>query len=135
MADGVVSTIYERFDGTTWYIQKMLNQLFAITPQGQTVSLADISKAENQIISQNEEAYKDTLFQLTTKQRDLFIAISKEGSATQITGSPFLKRHHLTSASSVQKAASILRSKQLLTHYQGVYEWYDKFMSAWLRRG
>lgn len=134
IADGVVSTIYERFDGITWYIQKMLNQLFAITPKGYTVSLADIDKAESQIVHQNEEAYKDMLFQLTTKQRDLFIAISKEGKASQITGSSFLKRHHLPSASSVQKAASILLAKQLLTHYQGVYELYDKFMATWLRK-
>ena len=112
----------------------MLNQLFAITPKGYTVSLADIDKAESQIVHQNEEAYKDMLFQLTTKQRDLFIAISKEGKASQITGSSFLKRHHLPSASSVQKAASILLTKQLLTHYQGVYELYDKFMATWLRR-
>ncbi len=132
--DGVVRAIYERFDGTTWYIQKMLNQLFAITPQGNVVSLADIDKAETQIVNQNEEAYKDTLFQLTVKQRDLFIAISKEGKASQITGSPFLKRHHLPSASSVQKSASILLNKQLITHYQGIYELYDKFMAIWLRR-
>ena len=96
--------------------------------------VVSIDKAESQIVHQNEEAYKDMLFQLTTKQRDLFIAISKEGKASQITGSSFLKRHHLPSASSVQKAASILLAKQLLTHYQGVYELYDKFMATWLRR-
>lgn len=133
--DGVVRTIYERYDGTTWYIQKMLNQLFSITPQGGTVLLADVAKAESQIIHQNEEAYKDTLFQLTAKQRDLFVAVSKEGKASQITGSAFIKRHHLSSASSVQKAASILLAKQLLTHYQGIYELYDKFMAVWLRNG
>ena len=132
--NGVVDNIYARYDGTTWYIQKMLNQLFAITPRGGKISLADIDKAENQIICQNEEAYKDTLFQLTAKQRDLFIAISKEGKASQITGSPFLKRHHLPSASSVQKATSILLAKQLLTHHQGIYELYDKFMATWLRK-
>ncbi len=48
---------------------------------------------------------------------------------------PFIKRYHLASASSVQKAAISLMEKQLLTHNQGFYEVYDKFMSEWLRNG
>lgn len=129
IADGVVKAIYERFEGTTWYLQKVLNQLFATSDN---VKVDDVDKAVTQIIMQNEEAYKDTLFQLTVRQRDLLVAIGHEGKASQITGMQFVKRHHLSSASSVQKAAQILVEKQLLTHQQGVYEIYDKFLSEWL---
>lgn len=129
IADGVVKAIYERFEGTTWYLQKVLNQLFATSDN---VEVDDVDKAVTQIIMQNEEAYKDTLFQLTVRQRDLLVAIGHEGKASQITGMQFVKRHHLSSASSVQKAAQILVEKQLLTHQQGVYEIYDKFLSEWL---
>ena len=48
-------------------------------------------------------------------------------------GMTFIKRHHLASASVVQKSAQSLIERQLLTHQQGVYEVYDKFMSEWLR--
>lgn len=129
IADRVVKTIYDRFEGTTWYLQKVLNQLFATSDN---VVVDDVDKAVTQIIMQNEEAYKDTLFQLTVRQRDLLVAIGLEGKATQITGMQFVKRHHLSSASSVQKSAQILVEKQLLTHQQGVYEIYDKFLSEWL---
>ncbi|MCR4959807.1 MAG: ATPase [Prevotella sp.] len=129
--DGVVEAIYNRFDGTTWYIQKMLNQLYATCSH---VQIKDVDMAEQEIINQNEEAYKDTLIQLSTKQRDLLVAICKEGKARQITGSQFIKRHHLVSASSVQKASAALVDKQLLTLHQGVYEPYDKFLAAWLRK-
>ena len=131
IADGVVQAIYERFDGTTWYLQKVLNQLFATRD---VVGTEDVEKAVTQIISQNEEAYKDVLYQLTARQRDLLVAVSREGKASQITGMAFVKRHHLSSASSVQKSALALQEKQLLTHQQGVYEVYDKFMAEWLRR-
>ena len=60
-------------------------------------------------------------------------AIGREGKATQITGMAFVKRYHLSSASSVQKAAQILVDKQLITHQQGVYEVYDKFLAEWIR--
>lgn len=61
------------------------------------------------------------------------VAVSREGKARQITGAPFVKRHNLSSASSVQKSAQALMERQLLTHNQGVYEVYDKFMALWLR--
>ena len=93
----------------------------------------DVERAVTQIIRQNEEAYKDTLFQLTARQRDLLVAIGQEGKASQITGMQFVKRHHLSSASSVQKAAQALLEKQLITQQQNIYEVYDKFMAEWLR--
>ena len=127
---GVVKTIYERFEGTTWYLQKVLNQLYATTDHAAT---DDVERAVTQIIRQNEEAYKDTLFQLTARQRDLLVAIGQEGKASQITGMQFVKRHHLSSASSVQKAAQALLEKQLITQQQNIYEVYDKFMAEWLR--
>lgn len=130
ISDGVVEAIYKRFDGTTWYLQKVLNQLFATN---ENVSVGDVDKAVEQIISQNEDAYKDVLYQLTARQRDLLVAVSREGKARQITGMSFVKRYHLSSASSVQKSAQALMEKQLLTHQQGVYEVYDKFMSEWLQ--
>lgn len=108
----------------------MLNQLFGTRDR---VVVSDVDKAVRQIINQNEEAYKDILYQLTARQRDLLVAVSREGKAKQITGSAFVKRHHLSSASSVQKSALALTEKQLLTHQQGNYEVYDKFMSEWLQ--
>ena len=131
IADGVVKAIYERFDGTTWYLQKVLNQLFATKD---IVAVSDVDQAVEQIINQNEEAYKDVLYQLTTRQRDLLVAVGHEGKARQITGMSFVKRYHLSSASSVQKSSQALQERQLLTHQQGIYEIYDKFMSEWLRR-
>jgi len=82
---------------------------------------------------QNEEAYKDTLFQLSARQRNLLVAIGRVGKVEQITGTAFIKSHHLLSASSVQKATQQLLAKQLITHQQGIYEVYDKFLGEWLR--
>ena len=129
--NGVVNTIYQRFDGTTWYLQKVLNQLFATTNHA---TIASVDTAVQQIINQNGEAYQDIIFQMTARQRDLLIAISKEGKADKITGSAFIKRYKLSSSSSVQKASQALVNKQLITHSQGIYETYDKFLAEWLRK-
>jgi len=131
LADGVVRTIYEHFEGTTWYLQKVLNQLFATSDKAE---IADVDKAIAQIINQNEDAYQDLLYRLTIRQRDLLVAISHEGKARQITGAAFIKRYHLASASSVQKSAQALMEKQLITHQQDSYEVYDQFLALWLTR-
>ena len=55
IADGVVRAIYERFDGTTWYLQKVLNQLFATKDE---VIETDVDRAVGQIINLTEEAYQ-----------------------------------------------------------------------------
>lgn len=134
IAEGVVKTIYEKYDGTTWYLQKLLNQLYATTPAGGTATVEDVETAENKIVSQNEEAYKDTLYRLPIKQRDLLFAIGRDGKTRQLTSADFVKRHALTSQSSVQKAAAALMSKQLITSQLGIYELYDKFFTRWIQK-
>lgn len=131
LEEGVMRLIYDRFDGVTWYLQKVLNQLYATCVKAGPQNVRD---AIDVIINQNEEAYKDTLYQLTARQRDLLVAVSAEGKANQLTSAAFVNRYHLGSASSVQKASHALLTKQLLTHNQGTYELYDKFMAEWLRR-
>ena len=72
--------------GVTWYLQKVLKQLIAT---GDSVAPSDIDKAVEQIINQNEEAYKDVFYQLTARQRDLLVAVSPGRKAKKITGSAF----------------------------------------------
>ena len=131
--DGVVGDIYQRFDGITWYMQKMLNELYSLTAKGETCTREMIEVALQNILSSYESVYQDTLVQLTAKQVALLRAICKEGQVKQITSGKFIKVHHLDSVSSVQKASQALLSHQIITQTAGVYEIYDKFLCIWLK--
>lgn len=131
--DGVVEDIYNRFDATTWYVQKMLNELYSLTPAGACCPKEMVDIAINQILASYEQTYQDMLIQLSAKQVALLEAISREGKVSQITGSQFIKAYHLDSASSVQKACKALLDKQITTQNGGAYETYDKFMALWLK--
>lgn len=131
---GVVEAICNRFEGVTWYVQKVLNYLFAGTASGETCGMDMIDVAVNEIVKDNGTIYADLLYQLTAKQKELLVAINKEGKVKAITGSKFIKKHHLTAASSVQTTIKSLMDKQLVTIHLGVYEVYDKFFSFWLSR-
>lgn len=129
-----VKTIYEQFNGTTWYIQKILNVLFTNTAVGETCQENEIAETVHHIIQSNEGLYADWLFILPVKQKELLFAIAQEGRAQQITGSKFIKKYRLSSASSIQKAATALQEKQIITQEQGTYQVYDLFFALWLQK-
>lgn len=130
----VVENIYHTFDATTWYMQKMLNELFSITLHGETCTERDIEDATTSILNSYEATYQDLLIQLSAKQVALLIAICKEKKAEKITGSTFIKKYHLSTASSIQKARQTLLDRQIITEKGGIYEPYDKFMALWIVR-
>ena len=130
----VFQTVYQRFEGVTWYVQRVMNELFAISSPGSNSTAEMIDLAISNILRANEFNYQSMLFQLPPKQKMLLVAISKAGKATAITSAEFIRRWHLPSTSSVQSAIKGLLEKGFVTSTLGVYEVYDKFFSMWLRK-
>ncbi len=72
--------------------------------------------------------------QLSAKQRELIIAIAKEGEAERITSADFVGKHRLSSPSSVQSALRPMLSGGLVTQDGSKYKVYDYFFAEWIRR-
>jgi hypothetical protein len=126
-----IREVYERYEGVTWYVQTILNTLFAITEPGGKCLTELIEAAIQQVITQQSFTYSALLYQLPSKQKEVLIAICKEGKAANITARPFLQRYHLT-ASTVQGAVKGLLEKDFITQDLGTYSVYDKFFAMWL---
>lgn len=130
----VIRIVYEMFEGVTWYIQQMMNILYMNTEKGKMCREEDIEEAINLLLNSMDGTFAALLFQLNEKPKQLLVAITKEGKCKGITSSAFVKRHRLTSASSVQSAARVLLEKQLITIENGIYEPYDKLFALWMNR-
>ena len=128
----VFHIVYERFEGITWYVQRIMNELYAITAPSSVCSADLVDIAITNILRSNEFTYQSLLFQLPPKQKELLIALSKAGKAEAITSTKFIRRWHLSSASSVQSAIKGLLEKNFVTTNLGVYEVYDRFFALWL---
>lgn len=128
-----VKTIYVKFGGITWYVQKTLNVLFSFTAVGSTCDESMIDKAIDSVVDSYRFNYKETIFRLPEKQKDLLVAISKEGNAKAVTSGEFVRRYSLTSPSSVQSALKGLLEKDFITQFDGYYTIYDKFFEIWLK--
>lgn len=129
----VVKLVYERYVGVTWYMQMMMNELFAMTDVGETCTPEDIEKAKFNITEVQEGSYKSQLNNLSDKQKRVLQAIAKEGVVDAVTSGSFVKRHALESASSVQSAIKGLLDKEIVSHTDGQYRINDFFFSEWLR--
>lgn len=129
----IIYQIYDRFDGITWYLQRMLNKIYSITDTA--ADEATMEQALATIIDESAFAYQALLFQLPAKQKELLYAICNAGKARSITSAAFIKKHHLPSASFVQGAIKGLLEKDFVTETDGTYELYDKFFGEWLKQG
>lgn len=130
----VIYSLHERFEGITWYIQKLLNVLFAMTPKGETCNTSMVNAALEFVLDSYSFSYSELLFQLPEKQKELLVAICKEGHATALTSGKFIHRYSLPSASSVQSALKGLLEKDFVTREKNEYLVYDRFFAEWLRR-
>lgn len=134
VSEDMVRMVYDRFDGITWYLQKVFNQLYISMQTGEVCTAYMIEQTINDIVEDNSSNYADLLYQLTARQKQLMIAINMEGKASGMTSSRFIKKYHLPAASTIQTALKSLLEKQLITHNLGTYEVYDKFLSLWLSK-
>lgn len=128
----VVTRLYTRFDGVTYYIQRVMNELFSRTPEGGTCRVDDIDASVQSIIDQSSPIYEDLLYQLPEKQSRVLLAIGKEGKASNLTSGKFFKKYGLPSPNSVKSAVPALIEKGLVSQENGCYEIYDKFFQLWL---
>ena len=131
----VVEEVWRVFNGYTWFVQMIMNELFALTIPNGVCAQEMIEEARRNIIMAQENSYKDIMSQLPPKQKIVLQAIAKEGLAQNITSSKFIKKYSLSSASSVQAAVKLLLKNDLITQTDTGYRVYDFFLSEWLATG
>ena len=132
IASEVIESVWEQYEGYTWFVQMMMNELYALTPTGQTCLTAQIPTAEYNIIMAQETSYRELLSNLPQRQKTILQAIAKEGAAQNITAQKFIRKYNLGSASSVQSAVKLLIKSDLITKTDGIYRVYDFFFAKWL---
>lgn len=132
--EDVVRSVYEDYNGCTWFMQMMMNELFALTPMREKCVKSMLPQAKRGIILSQEQTYKETLSQMAPRQKMLLQAIARDKEARNITSQEFISRHSLPSASSVQSAAKGLLSSDIITKDDDAYRIYDYFFSEWLAK-
>lgn len=129
-----VEKVYALFKGHTYYIQKTFNEAFADTPIGKECTLDTIREAITNMVAANDTIFREILSNIPEKQKELLYAIAKDGEAERITSAQFIKRHKLSSASSVQSAVKKLLEKDVITEINKTFSVTDKLFAMWINQ-
>ena len=130
--NGAFHSLYTTFNGYTWYIQSVLNRLYE---NHKTInSIEQLNNAILSVAESKSPQYESLTQFLTNNQFAVLKAIAKDGLVEEPTGKDFLKRHHLSSASSIKTALGILLDKELVYRQTKGYIIYDRFLDLWLKR-
>ena len=124
-------SIYEQFDGHTWYMQYILNILYVEAPE--QISQQDVNNAIAYIMKRECELFQTSFDKLTDNQAALLQAIAKEGMVRSINANEFIRKYNLKGTSSVNKALEYLINKELAYHTPNGYIVYNRFFGLWLK--
>ncbi len=131
LTEDVFSSIYNEFNGHTWYIQAILNRLYGYSSQPDKDA---VNYAQNEIVNESTYTYETLVGTLTSGNVKLLKAIAKEGCVKEINAGDFIQKHKLKAASSVNASLKKLLDKELVYKNQDGYIVYDRFMAIWLRQ-
>ncbi len=67
-------------------------------------------------------------------QKSLLTALARSDKDVKPTSEEFIRKHRLTTASSVQRSLIALQDKDIVTNENGRYYIYDYLLSDWLSR-
>lgn len=129
-----VKMVYNVFEGHTYYIQKAFNEAFASTLEGEECTQEILNSAIDTMIAANDTIFREILSNIPEKQKELLYAIAKDGAVQGLTSAAFIKRHKLTSASSVQAATKKLLERDIITQTKKVYSLTDRLLAMWIRK-
>ena len=128
----VFHSLYQRFDGYTWFLQAVLHRLYEQEKHVNTESqLSDAILFQINTLSSH---YQTLTTFLTDNQLSLLKAIALAGVVSQPQSMDFIQHYSLPTASSVKSALEVLADKDLVYRTPEGYIVYDRFMGLWLCR-
>ena len=124
--------VYELFDGHTWYVQRLMNEMFAWTKPGEVADAQMASDALTFVIKTYARTFQEQMSSYPEAQKQLLIAIAKDGQAEQVTSVAFCKKHSMKSPSTVQSALRVLHDKGIVRKDGTTYSVTNRLFGIWL---
>ncbi|MDF9830340.1 ATP-binding protein [Parabacteroides sp. PF5-6] len=122
--------IYTSFSGHTWYIQAILNRLYAYHRQP---DIERVDEAISEIVDESTYTYENLLTAYPSMSIKLLKAIAKSQPVKEINSGEFIAQYKLKAASSVNTALKKLLQNELVYRTAEGYIIYDHFLAIWLR--
>ncbi|MBQ4390229.1 MAG: ATP-binding protein [Bacteroidales bacterium] len=131
--DECFKRVYDLFEGHTWYVQRLLNELYAWTGAGQTAGPTLLSDVLSYVIKTYARTFQEQMSKMPDTHKQLLIAVAKEGRAEQVTSIAFCKKHSMKSPSTVQSALRALHEDGTINRVGNTYYVTNRLLGLWLK--
>lgn len=125
------ASLYRRFDGITWYVQAVLNEIWA-TDEGLS-SAEQVGRAVSNLVARRSLTFHDLDASQSDSARALLRAVAQTGCVSAPMASDFIARCGLRALSTVSGALKQLLAKELLYKTKDGYVVYDRLFGEYLR--
>lgn len=132
LPDANIDIVYRMFSGCTWYMQSIFNEMYSRSRKGENLNTDAALSALNNVVISYEPIYRHIMSNLPERQKEVLVAIAKQGRVTEIASADFIRRHALQSASSVQSSIKQLLAKEIVVRKGNEYSIPDYFFAFWL---
>lgn len=132
ISDEIFERIFDFSRGITYFIQLICHKLFALGEK--KIDEKILNTVLKNLVDEKESYYINYSVLLTKNQFKILQAIAKESGIDRPTGSSFLNKYLLGSASTVSSALEVLVDKEALYKEGGKYYVSDVLFAEWLKR-
>ncbi|MCQ2342310.1 MAG: ATP-binding protein [Paludibacteraceae bacterium] len=130
MATETFHFLYTVLSAHTWYIQAVLNRLYAMDVEQITIEI--VQQCISNLIEENQFTYQNYCALLVTNQLRVLQAIAKERIVKEPNKQEFLNKYALSAGSTVRAAIKVLMEKEFIQKSAEGYSVYDRFFGIWL---
>jgi hypothetical protein len=114
----------------TYYVQYICNILYA---RGSgIIDIKNVHSVFHQVLENFEPLFVSYRNLIPGHQFRLLQAIAAENGVNQPTSGSFIRKHNLTSASSVATSLKSLEEKEMIIYDRNIWLVYDVFFSRWM---
>ncbi|NSW95905.1 MAG: ATP-binding protein [Bacteroidales bacterium] len=128
--DVSISKIFDWTRLHTYYVQYVCNHLYG--KGGKKTGEKEVKSLFHQILTDFEPQFVNYRNLLPPHQFRLLQAIGVEDGVLQPTSGDFIRKHDLTSPSSVMTSLKALTEKEMIVFDKGKWQVHDVFLSRWL---
>lgn len=147
ITDDAIELVYYLFEGSTYYLQETMNEVFSMTNNNEIANRKHILQAIDISLERREQNFRELLKRYPNqKERKVLFCIANEGIASKILSSANIKKYELDNPSSVQNALNNLINKDkkktnsnvelgIVTEFvPQCYKLKDKYFELWIVR-
>lgn len=127
-----ISLVYNTFRGVTLYLQRIMKDAYAMTPEGETCDATIIKQLIHDFVAENDYRIRELLAYISEPQKEVLYAIHDEREAKGISSAAFTKKHRLKSPSATQSAVQKLLEDDVITRSEKIYSIADPLLTLWL---